>query len=50
MGETNDECEAKVEERSNTQAHDTWLRRRAQTLEPMSCDRSLHMRANTRKK
>ena len=26
MGETNEECEARVEERSNTQAHDTWMR------------------------
>ena len=25
MGETNEECEARVEERSNTQAHDTWM-------------------------
>ena len=39
----------RVEERSNTQAHKTWMRWRAQTLEPMSCDRLLHMRANTRK-
>ena len=40
MGETNDECEARVEERSNTQAHDTWMGWRAQTLEPMSCETS----------
>ena len=26
MGETSEECEARVEERSNTQAHDTWMR------------------------
>ena len=26
MGETNEECEERVEERSNTQAHDTWMR------------------------
>ena len=26
MGETNEECEARVEERSNAQAHDTWMR------------------------
>ena len=25
MGETNEECEERVEERSNTQAHDTWM-------------------------
>ena len=24
-GETNEECEERVEERSNTQAHDTWM-------------------------
>ena len=26
MAETNEECEERVEERSNTQAHDTWMR------------------------
>ena len=31
MGETNEECEERVEERSNTQAHDTWKTRRALT-------------------
>ena len=31
MGEANEECEARAEERSNTQAHDTWMRWRAQT-------------------
>ena len=50
MGETNEECEERVEERSNTQAHDTWMMWRAQTLEPMSCDRLLQVRANTRKR
>ena len=25
MGETNEECEERVEERSNTQAHETWM-------------------------
>ena len=35
-------------EQKITQAHDTWMRLRAQTLVPMSCDRLLHMRANTR--
>ena len=50
MGETNEECEERVEERSHTQEHDTWMRWRAQTIEPLSCDRSLHMRANTRKR
>ena len=30
-GETNEECEERVEERSNTQAHDTWMVRRALT-------------------
>ena len=31
MGERNEECEARVEERSNTQAHDTWMGGRALT-------------------
>ena len=26
MGETSEECEARVEKRSNTEAHDTWMR------------------------
>ena len=25
MGETNEECKVRVEERSNTQAHETWM-------------------------
>ena len=31
MGETNEECEERVEERSNTQAHDAWMVWRALT-------------------
>ena len=50
MGETNEESEERVEERSNTQAHETRMRWRAQTLEPMSCDITLWVRTNTRKK
>ena len=50
MGETDEECEERVEERSNTQAHDTLMRWRAQTLEPMSCDITLQVRTNTRKR
>ena len=49
VGETNVECEERAEERSNTKAHDTWMRWRAQTLEPMSCETFINMRANTRK-
>ena len=37
-------------EQTITQAHDTWMGWRAQTLEPMSCDMTLQVRTNTRKK
>ena len=40
MGETNEESEERVEERTITQAHDTWMGWRAQTREPLSCDKS----------
>ena len=33
-----------------TQAHDTWMGWRAQTLEPKSCETSLWVRTNTRKR
>ena len=36
-------------EQTITQAHDTWMGWRAQTLEPMSCDITLQVRTNTRK-
>ena len=37
-------------EQTITQAHDTWMGWRAQTLEPKSCDTSLQVRTNTRKR
>ena len=37
-------------EQTITQAHDTWMIWRAQTLEPMSCDTSLQVGTNTRKR
>ena len=37
-------------ERTVTQAHDTWMGWRAQTLEPMSCDTSIQVRAVNEKK
>ena len=49
MGETNEECEERVEKRSNTQAHDTWMVPRALHLEPLSCETILQMRAITKK-
>ena len=36
--------------RSNTQAHESWMRSRAQTLEPMSCETSHYECGQTREK
>ena len=43
-----EECKVRVEEKSDTQAHDTWITWRV-TLEQMSRATLLNMRANTRK-